>query len=219
MAEENQIPCSSVREAISAIADDEAAPLSSDVVDRHLATCAACAAYRTRLTTLAAQVPAIPATDAPDLTARILAGGWPPETARARVLRWGLVAIAGGGLASTLWVLALELLHAGPDHAGHESAALTIALWAGFGLVAARPGLARPYLPLTALAVGGLMLAAAVDIIGGRVTWTEEVVHLNLVLAWLLAWLLAREVPSTAVLARPGSGPVWVPPPRGAEAR
>lgn len=217
MADHNHTHCSTVREALSALADHEATPLPRAEVDAHLAGCADCAAYADRVGSLAEAMVAIPATDAPDLSARILAAGWPPETARARLLRWGIAAMAAGGLASTLWALGLQLYRSGPDHAGHESAALTVALWVGFALVAARPGLARPYLPITAMAAVGLLLAATVDLVAGRVAWTDEIIHVNLLAAWVMTWLLARELPDPSP-APPRRGALWALP-RAAQPR
>lgn len=202
--------CHLVRESLSARADHEAEPLDGTTVDAHVATCADCASYAARLGALAEALTPIPATDAPDLTARIMAR--PPESARARLLRWGVGAMAGSGLAATLWELGLQWYRIGPDHAGHESAALTVAVWVGFALAAARPALARPYLPITAMAVLGLLAAAGVDAVAGRVTWTGELIHVNLVAAWVLTWFLARETPPTEARAASTPGPVWALP-------
>lgn len=200
--------CMQIREAISALLDNEASPLSQSQVDHHLETCAECADFRIRAVALRSTVKPIELTDAPDLAAAILA----PErraprgsTGYVRILRLGIAAMAAGEFLSSLAAFLLQLHRLGPDHASHESLALTGALCAGLAYVARRPEVARPYVPIMTAATGLLLLAAGIDISAHRVTPLDELPHLDLLAGCAMLWLLARhdlQPPSAAVSQR-----------------
>ncbi len=169
--------CTACREAISARLDDETMGVDANLVERHLAGCAACRAYLEAASGLQYRLRSRPAEPAPDLTAPILA--------RIGVLV-GVVAL----------LLALPALVLGDDagasvHVARELGSFHLALAVGFLVVAWRPGRAAGLLPVVAVLAACLTVTAVLDVAAGRTPAVTETHHLLDLLGLGLVWLLA----------------------------
>ncbi|MCW2755083.1 MAG: hypothetical protein JWQ32_2494 [Marmoricola sp.] len=184
--------CSEVREAISARLDGERSPLDDLTIERHLTECAECRSFREQLDLVATLAPE----QAPDLTESILSTLAARPRARPRLsafeLRLGVALIAFGELAASTFLFLRDHGYNGVDHAGHESLSFTIAICVGLLVAAARPAYAGPYLPIIGVAVALLWVTAAVDLRAGRAELIEELPHVDLMIGFVLLWLLAR---------------------------
>ena len=177
--------CAQAREALSAWYDGERADADADasVVAAHLASCDRCTAFQGALGALAdltdgAAAP--PPRDRPVLERRL---------ARRQVrlaLRIGIVA---AGLGSLVPAVAEAFGHT--DHEVHESLAFTVAVSVALLCAAARPHLARSYLPVLGATSALLVLTSAVDVDDGLVTVAHELRHLVVLVGFALVVLLA----------------------------
>ena len=197
--------CERYREAISARIDREDPGIPLEVLDAHLAACAACRAWQEQAEDLRRQARLQAAEPAPDLAAAILmrigelpraAAGRAPSRAR-QLARLALVLLAAAQAGLALPALVLGAWHGTPVHAARELASFDMALAVGFLVAARRPVRARGLLPVVAALVACLAVTAALDVAAGRVPALEETVHLLDIVGLALLWLLAR---------RPGGG-------------
>jgi copper transport protein len=205
--------CSELRELLSARMDGESTGVDEIEVSRHLATCPACTAYAAglaRVTELVAPARERSRADVPGPGAALLSAvrGRPAPGTRTRLLRIGVVALAGAELVAAALQFIGEHGYGGEDHAGHESLSFSLALCAGLIWIAWRPAYARGYLPMVGVAACLLTVTAYVDLTGGRARVVDEVPHLGLVAAYVLLWLLSRGEPRSVPSAqRPSPGP------------
>ena len=194
--------CDRVREAISAQIDGEETGLSapdqpSDALDAlaaHLAGCAACTQWQARAHTVTRRVRLGGSFLDHDLTAAVLAAAVPAAAVRTRLrrrmaLRGGLIALALAQAAIALPMLFLGHDHGAGLHAAHELGSFNLALAVAFAVGAIRPALSAGLAWPCAIAAGGLVTTAVVDLIGGQAIGADEAQHLvALAGAALLAW-------------------------------
>src|SRR5262245_47497389 len=99
--------CDEIREAISAAADGEAAPLERSMIDAHVARCAGCAAFAGAVDQLDRRLRVRPAEPVPDLSVPILKAAGASRADRPRAARvWPRYIL--------LWVALTELVLAVP---------------------------------------------------------------------------------------------------------
>lgn len=226
--------CSEAREALSARADGEAAAADPLEVARHVAGCRDCTAFAAMLGVVGelveeardAPAPGSPAGPTgpvagprgsatsgrpmPDLAPAVLARLRRRRESRVFVLRWGVGLMGGAELANALYTF---IAHGGQEvHATHESLSFTVAICLGLLLAAHRPPVAASYLPVIGTAVGLLLATATLDVSSGRVAALDELPHVDLLVGFVLLWLLAREQPGGPRL------PAWGLPRRPAPA-
>ncbi|MFT4286156.1 copper resistance protein CopC [Nocardioides sp.] len=186
--------CSDAREALSAWADGETSPHREPEVRAHVAGCPDCAAFADALAALAVTV--APREEAPDLAPAILARLRASALRRKResrvfLLRWGVGLMGGAELLNAVYELVAHGLT--EVHATHESLSFTIAICLGLVLAALRPWQAAAYVPVLGTAVALLGFTAGLDVASGRVGWTDELPHVDLLAGFVLLWLLGRE--------------------------
>lgn len=172
--------CDEVRDAISALADGELAPVGRREIEAHVATCAPCEAFETRLAGLTRQLRVALAPAVPDQTASILhAIGQERSRAASGPSRRLRLVLSLIGAAQLLAAVPLLLGVGGLSvHAGRELAAFEVALAVGFLVSAWQPQRAWGVLPIAAVVVGLTIAAAAADVVGGGATLATELPHL-----------------------------------------
>ena len=193
--------CAQVREALSAWYDGETADADPAMVAGHVAACGGCTSFQRALGSIAdlASPVALPhhATVTPLLDR-------PGPLARPRV-RLGLrLAVALAGVAALLPSLAEALGRA--DHEAHEAFAITAAIAVALLGAAARPHLARAYLPVLGAASVLLVLTSAIDVDQGRIAPGHELGHAGVLVGTALLALLV-----TSDRGRPHGFGLWRP--------
>lgn len=172
--------------------------MPSDVVDRHLGTCAACRSWHDgaqalRRATVVGAAPVLP-----DLTEAI--PGWIPAPRGTRSLAriaLGVVAVAQLALAvGQLLGVATGFtgMRTGPmvEHLAHESSAWNLGMGIGLLWAALRPRAASGQLPLFTgfvLVLTGLSVA---DVVDGEITAARLLTHVLAVLGALLLFAVHR---------------------------
>ncbi|MQA14575.1 MAG: hypothetical protein GEV09_10500 [Pseudonocardiaceae bacterium] len=207
MAGRGQVSCDQVREAVSALLDDQDPGLRQAEVDEHLAGCGDCRRWRhdaarvTRLARLA------PVGDGVDVSAAVLDRVPLARRSRSRgLLRLVLLAVALTQLALGITGLTPAVLGRGATaqgipmlgadgHLGHELAAFNVAIAVALLWIVFRPARARGPLPLLAAFVLVLAAMSVADLVAGRVGWDRLAIHLPTVAGLVLAVLLARVEP------------------------
>ncbi|MET0901777.1 MAG: zf-HC2 domain-containing protein [Acidimicrobiales bacterium] len=196
--------CDTIREALSARLDGEAAGLDDEAIDTHLRTCGACQRWSEELATLHRMVRVREAEPVPDLTAAIL--GTPAASPRRRPrreaispARWALFVVALSQL-----ILAAPALLLGEDagatvHVARELGSFDVALAVGLLVAAWQPARAWGLLPV--IAALGLVMAgtAVVDVVRGTASGLGEAHHVLDLAGLALLWWVAREEQSSPV--------------------
>lgn len=175
--------------------------MAADVLDRHVAGCAACRSWEEAAVALARRSRLAPIDDAGeiDVAAAVMARvGRPPRARWAReqvvLLVLGLVQLA----------LALpDVVVSGHVHAAREVGALEVSLALGFLIAAARPARAWGMVPLVVAVVAGLLATSAADVLDGHADLTRESAHLLAAAGSACLWSLARR-PAPALRLRAG---------------
>jgi predicted anti-sigma-YlaC factor YlaD len=184
--------CDKVREAISAQIDGEEPPLTSAALTAHLDDCAACAQWQGRAHAVTRRVRLGGAFLDHDLTDAVLAAVPAADRARTRLRlaqRGGLIALALAQLAIAGPMLFLGHDHDAGVHAAHELGSFNLALAIAFAVGAIRPALSAGLAWPCAIAAGGLVTTAIIDLIGGQAIGADEAQHLvALAGAALLVW-------------------------------
>ncbi len=198
--------CESAREAISAILDGETPGVSPELLEQHLATCAACRAWRERaheVTRRARLGPAKPSA-VPEslLTAVRQAASQSPWWRSLNAVRAGLLAVAVGEGIVCFPDLILGSDRGAPVHVAHEMGSFDLALGVGFLVAAWRPVRARGMQALVGAAALLLLLTAVIDLIAGRTTLSDEAPHLITLIGWAL---LARAAALTSGRGEPAA--------------
>ena len=121
-------------------------------------------------------------------------------------------------LAVAQFAIAAPMLFLGHDreagvHAAHELGSFNLALAIAFAVGAVRPKLSAGLAWPCAIAAGGLVTTAIVDLIGGQAIGADEAQHLvALAGAALLVWQsVATKTESAAPAIVPGEGPAVTP--------
>jgi predicted anti-sigma-YlaC factor YlaD len=187
--------CDEIREAISAAADGEAAPLERSMIDAHIARCAGCAAFAGAVEHFDRRLRVRPAEAVPDLSRPILAAATPkPAREWPRyVLLW---------VALTELVLAVPaLLGAGRNtsvHTAHELGSWEAALAVGLLVAVWQPRRASGLLPFALALAGAMVATAAFDIVTGHAPAAGEAQHILDLIGVGALWMLTRSaVPTT----------------------
>lgn len=183
-----------MRGAISADLDGEDLPVAREVLDRHLAACAACREYQAEAVALNRRVRVSSAPRVPNLTGPILAaidaGGHEPAAAQGLGLGVGVLGLLQLGLSIPALILGSD---AGlPVHQARHLGSFGVALAVGLLVAAWRPERISGLLPLAAVLVLCLVGSAVADTTTGAVAWTAEFPHVVEVLGLLGLWLLNR---------------------------
>ena len=207
--------CDTIRVAISTQIDGEVPWLPADVLETHLAGCPACVDWQRRAHTMTRRVRLGGAFLDHDLTPGVLAAvPVPRDRGRMRLARRGLLV----ALAVAQFAIAAPMLFLGHDreagvHAAHELGSFNLALAIAFAVGAVRPKLSAGLAWPCAIAAGGLVTTAIIDLIGGQAVGADEAQHLvALAGAALLVWQsAAAKTESAAPAIVPGEGPAVTP--------
>lgn len=186
--------CEPFRDALSAMADGEVAPVDGDAVQAHLDTCARCTAFAAASHELSRRLRVTPAQAVPDLTASILAVVDTPDVARVRArFRQLRVLLAFTGVAQ-LVLAAFTLGTAGSvaGHATREAGIFELALAIGFLVVAWRPGRAGGLLPVAAVVALLATATSLADVTAGTASLAQEAGHLLQLVGTGALWALDR---------------------------
>lgn len=182
--------CQPYREALSALADGEVAPVGRQALDAHLQSCSTCTAFAAATGDLDRRVRLAPAEPVPDLVAPVLAAVDTPHVARARSrfaqLRGLLAAVGVAQLALALPVVAAT------GHASREAGIFQLALGVGFLVVARRPTHAGGLLPVAAIVATLATVTAIGDVVAGTASVVQETAHLLELVGTGLLWALDR---------------------------
>ena len=183
--------CDVAREAISARIDGEEPGLPDDVLDAHLASCAACRGWQQRAHGVTRRVRLGGSFLDRDLSPHVLAA-FPPAAAGLRrllVQRAGLAALAVAQAVITVPLLIFGQDHDAAAHAAHELGSFNLALAIAFAVGAIRPALSAGLAWPCGIAAAGLAGTAIADLIGGQAVGADEAQHLIAVFgAALLFW-------------------------------
>jgi predicted anti-sigma-YlaC factor YlaD len=189
-------PCPTIREALSARLDGEPLGLPADVLDQHLAACAACAEWAAAAASVTRRLRLATAPEVPDLTAAVLTA-LPRElpgvgaAARTRLADAAVrlvllaVAVAQAGLAWPALASGAASMSA-PVHMAHETGAWNIAVAAAFLAVAAAPRLAAGALPFLATFAALLVPVTLADLAAGHVQTDRALAHVLLLVGVVL---------------------------------
>ena len=207
--------CDTIRVAISTQIDGEVPWLPADVLETHLAGCPACVDWQRRAHTMTRRVRLGGAFLDHDLTPGVLTAiPVARDRGRMRLARRGLLI----ALALAQFAIAAPMLFLGHDreagvHAAHELGSFNLALAIAFAVGAVRPKLSAGLAWPCAIAAGGLVTTAIIDLIGGQAVGADEAQHLvALAGAALLVWQSMTTKTATAAPAIvPGEGPAVTP--------
>ena len=206
--------CDRLRVAISTQIDGEVPWLPPEVLEAHLAGCADCRDWQRRAHTVTRRVRLGGAFLDHDLTPGVLAAvPVAQDRGRLRLARRGLlIALALAQFAIAVPMLLGHDREAGV-HAAHELGSFNLALAIAFAVGAIRPRLSAGLAWPCAIAAGGLVTTAIIDLIGGQAIGADEAQHLvALAGAALLVWQSReRDTESAAPAIVPGEGPVATP--------
>jgi predicted anti-sigma-YlaC factor YlaD len=207
--------CDTIRVAISTQIDGEVPWLPAGVLETHLAGCPACVDWQRRAHTVTRRVRLGGAFLDHDLAPGVLAAvPVARDRGRARLARRGLLI----ALALAQFAIAAPMLFLGHDreagvHAAHELGSFNLALAIAFAVGAVRPRLSAGLAWPCAIAAGGLVTTAVIDLIGGQAIGADEAQHLVVLAgAALLVWQSrAGDAGSAAPAVVPGDGPAVAP--------
>jgi predicted anti-sigma-YlaC factor YlaD len=204
--------CDTIRVAISTQIDGEVPWLPAGVLETHLAGCPACLDWQRRAHTVTRRVRLGGAFLEHDLAPGVLAAlPVARDRERSRLARRGLlIALALAQFAITAPMLFLGHDREAGVHAAHELGSFNLALAIAFAVGAIRPRLSAGLAWPCAIAAGGLVTTAVIDLIGGQAIGVDEAQHLvALAGAALLVWQSReRDIESAAPAIAGGEGPV-----------
>ena len=168
--------CDTIRVAISTQIDGEVPWLPADVLETHLAGCPGCRDWQRRAHTVTRRVRLGGAFLDHDLAPGVLAAvPAARDRGRLRLARRGLLT----ALALAQFAIAAPMLFLGHDreagvHAAHELGSFNLALAIAFAVGAIRPRLSAGLAWPCAIAAGGLVTTAIIDLIGGQAIGADE---------------------------------------------
>ena len=206
--------CDTIRAAVSTQIDGEVPWLPEGVLETHLAGCPACVDWQRRAHTVTRRVRLGGAFLDHDLAPGVLAAvPVARDRGRLRLARGGLLI----ALALAQFAIAAPMLFFGHDreagvHAAHELGSFNLALAIAFAVGAIRPKLSAGLAWPCAIAAGGLVTTAIIDLIGGQAIGADEAQHLvALAGAAVLVWQSVRPgAESAAPAVAPAEGPAVV---------
>jgi predicted anti-sigma-YlaC factor YlaD len=194
------VRCETFREALSARLDGEPGPVSAEVVDRHLTTCAECRSWYGRAGAMRQLIAVRAAPAVPDLTELILERSpAPSDTKWPARIALGAVAFAQLTLAVAQFLgvaTGMGGMSGGGsmmDHLTHESTAWNFAVGVGLLWAALRPRAAAGQLPLMSGFVAVLTVLSTGDLIGHEVNAGRILSHVLVVLGLALLFVVHRQ--------------------------
>jgi len=194
------VRCETFREALSARLDGEPGPVSDDLVDRHLGTCAQCRSWYADARAMRQFIAIRSAPAVPDLTELILERAPAPgDTKWPARIALGIVAFAQLTLAVAQFLGVATGMGATPgdgsmlDHLGHESTAWNFAVGVGLLWASLRPRAAAGQLPLLSGFVAVLTVLSTGDLVGGEVNAGRILSHVLVVVGLALLFLVHRQ--------------------------
>lgn len=184
------VRCERWRDAISARADGEDPGVSPNLLDAHLAACAACREFAGATERALQFVGRVE--PGPDLSRQVARLAAIRDRAGTSTIVRGLLAV----VAVEILVFSLPELVSGEreDATGHSVrhlGAFTVAYAVGLLVVVVRPARARAMLPVAAVLTGALLVTAIVGLADRRVPLADEALHLPEVISVVLIWLIA----------------------------
>lgn len=206
--------CEDCRDAISARLDGEDLPGEAELVDAHVAGCAACVEYADRAARVTRLARTTVAEQTPDLVATVLDAAPPvvPKlTLRRRITgatRVGLIAVGIGQAAIAVSGLVaagrhahggVELVGASATHLVNESSAWNLGIAVAFLLAGTGASRSGGMVSVIAVFLGLLSVLSVPDLLGGRVEPQRLVGH-GIALAGLVLLMALRR------LTRDGGG-------------
>lgn len=186
--------CEPYRDALSAMADGEVAPVGEQAVRDHVDACDRCTAFAAASDELSRRLRVTRAEPVPDLTASILSAVDTPDVARVRAHFQQMRALLAFAGFAQLVVAVPALVAAGPvgGHATREVGIFELALAVGFLVVARLPGRAGGLLPVAAVVALLATATSLADVAAGSTAWAQEVSHLLQVVGTGTLWALDR---------------------------
>jgi predicted anti-sigma-YlaC factor YlaD len=207
------VECDRAREAISALIDGEDPGLPGEVLEAHLADCAACQSWRQAAHEVTRRARIGGRFLDHDLTAAVLAAvpATPPARRQPVTQRAGLAVVAVAQLAITIPSLILGHDHAAGVHAAHELGSFDLALAIAFAVGAIRPALSAGLAWPCGVAAAGLAGTAIVDLVGGQTLGADEAQHLVAVCGAVLLFWQARTVGGRTAAAAADAPGIGIP--------
>jgi len=194
------VDCETARDAISALLDGEPPGVERSALDAHLAGCPSCRSWREQAHALTRRVRLASASPVPSPSASLMHALRAAERRRRwwrslALTRGALALVAVGQLVVTIPPLLFGTDHEAPMHVAHELGAFDMALAVGFLVAVLRPSRAQGMRTLVGCAALLLVVTAAIDLLTGRTTPSDELPHLLAVAGWLLLRRIAALAP------------------------
>jgi predicted anti-sigma-YlaC factor YlaD len=188
--------CSRWRDALSAMADGEAADIDERLVAAHVARCAGCQSYKEMIQSSPSFTRIDTAPDIADLSRTISR----LNAAADRAAHWSVLRIVLAIVSIQVIAFAMPALLLGEEngvvtHSARHLGAFGVAYGVALMVVVVRPARARSILPVAMVLAGAQVLGAVVDMVTGRTPLVGEFSHLPQIISVFLIWFLA--VPTT----------------------
>lgn len=185
------IDCETIREALSARADGEAASDDLALADAHLVHCVACRRYAADVERIDRLIRIRPAEPVPSLVASVTARARPARLGRGGWLRPALAWVAVVMLVQSLPALVLGEASGTSPHLARHLGTFGAALAIGFAYAAWKPHRAFGLLPFTAALVATTTVSIVADILTGSRTPLGELIHVTELAGLALLWMVA----------------------------
>jgi predicted anti-sigma-YlaC factor YlaD len=205
-ASRRQLRCTTAREALSAMHDEEPWPdVPAEDLRDHLVGCPGCTRWQAQTERMDRLLRVSIAPDGPDLVDSVLAEVRLPV--RNRWLHPLRIALAGValvqvtiGLANLFGTVGLAMAVPTSPHMDHEEAAFDVAFGVVMAMVAWNSKRARDGVPVLATVVCMLGISSVFDLLNGEVSWSRLATHTPILVGLLLTVALGRS-------SRAGDGP------------
>jgi predicted anti-sigma-YlaC factor YlaD len=192
--------CTTARQAVSALLDDEPLGVDRHTLEAHLAGCSPCRRWRDHAHLVTRRFRLMPALVTPPARRALTAAAGIGSRRRLREIVLTRAALAMIAVAQVVWVTVPVFLfgdRGAPTHVAHEMGSFDMALAVGFLVAAWRPARAQGMRALVGAAAVLLVGTAIVDLAGGLTSLGDEAPHLLAVAGWLLLRHLAALMPSS----------------------
>lgn len=188
----NDMDCTRWRDALSAMADGEAADIDERMVVAHVARCPGCRSYREMIETSPRLAGIAPPAEMPDLSRTVSK----LNAAADRAAHWSFLRIVLAIVSVQVIAFALPALLLGEEngvatHSARHLGAFGVAYGVALMVVVARPARARSILPVAMVLAGAQVLGSIVDMATGRIPLSGEARHLPQIVSVFLIWFLA----------------------------